>query len=333
MPTKQHAHNFNDLTGNQYGNLTVIKYLGHKNGQSRWLCRCICGNEVERLGVSLKNGTSSCGCEKKKELIGRRFGKLTVISYDEEGSKGATKWVCRCDCGTIKSIKRQSLVDGVTVSCGCKKRNDLDGKRFGRLLVIERAGQNKWKCKCDCGNEVTVLGSNLTRGNSTSCGCYANELNSIRSTTHGDSKKDSKYHRLYKIWTGMKTRCYNSHTKQYKYYGKNGIKLCDDWLAYSNFKQWSIENGYNDSLTIDRIDINGNYCPENCRWATKKEQANNKSTSVFLTVCGKTKTVNEWAKEIGVNQSTISWRHRNGWTDIECLYGKNCAKMNEKLDE
>lgn len=314
MPDKKHAHNFNDLTGKQYGNLTVIKYLGNKNGQSRWLCRCICGNEVERLGVSLKSGASSCGCEKKNELIGKRFGKLTVIAYDEEGSKGATKWICRCDCGTIKSIKRQSLVEGKTVSCGCKKRNDLHGKKFGRLLVVERAGKNKWKCKCDCGNEVIVLGSNLTRGNSTSCGCFAKELISQKSKTHGMSDT-----RIYKIWTGIKQRCSNPNVSAYKYYGAKGIFLCKEWEDFLSFEHWSMENGYTDELSIDRIDPQKWYSPENCRWVTLEEQKRNMTTNVVISCDGETHIVAEWARILNINPSTLCYRKRNGWDDERCI--------------
>lgn len=321
MPQKNHSHNFNDLTGNRYGKLVVIKYLGSKNGQSKWLCHCDCGNNVERLGVSLKNGASSCGCEKKTELLGKRFGKLTVIGYDDSSTTVYSKWICKCDCGNIKSIRRQSLVENKTVSCGCKNKIDLVGKKFGRLTVKERIGPNKWKCKCECGNEIIALGSNLQRMNTSSCGCFAIELTSKRSKTHGSS-----YTRLYSIWTGMKQRCFNKKIKSYKYYGAKGIRVCDEWLDFSIFKQWSLSNGYTDELSIDRIDSNGDYCPENCRWVTLSEQKRNMSTNSFITYNNETHTVAEWARIVGMNDSSLSWRKRNGWTNKECIEGKTKLK-------
>lgn len=137
--------------------------------------------------------------------------------------------------------------------------------------------------------------------------------------------KHGKYHtRLYRIYSNMKKRCYNSNMINYKNYGGRGIKVCNEWLDnFMTFYDWAMDNGYRDDLTIDRIDINGNYEPANCRWLTYKQQANNRRNNVYLTYDGKTQTMKEWADELNIPYSRINCRHRRGYTDKECLFGKS----------
>lgn len=258
-------------------------------------------------------------------IKGKKFGKLTALEYE-----GNSIWKCQCQCGEIRKVSGQALRGGKVISCGCNKRKNLVGQRFGKLLVLERIGFiNKYtyyKCKCDCGNIINAISSNLIRGTSNSCGCYARELTSKRSITHNMSNT-----RLYRIWEGMKQRCCNPNVRAYKYYGKNNIKVCDEWLDFEEFMQWSLNNGYSDNLTIDRIDIRKDYCPENCRWASKMTQANNTSTNVFLTIDNVTDTIANWSKKTGINASTISWRHNHGWSEKDCVQLKpNYLKRNQK---
>ena len=132
--------------------------------------------------------------------------------------------------------------------------------------------------------------------------------------------------RLYNIWANMKARCRNERNPEYKRYGERNIKICEDWLTYSNFRQWAISNGYNEKLSIDRIDNNGDYCPENCRWTTPKEQANNTRKTRFITIGDKTHSVSEWSRILGIKQSTLNMRlNKYGWSEEKALT-KEAAK-------
>ena len=195
---------------------------------------------------------------------------------------------------------------------------NLTGQKFGRLLVLERTKNNsrnhaQWICQCDCGNTVTVTCASLRSGNTKSCGCTRKEKLSAFRTKH--KKSETK---IYKKWSSMIGRCYCKGATRYENYGGRGIKVCDEWLHnFQAFYEWAMANGYSDDLTLDRKDVNGNYCPENCRWATQKEQANNRRNNHYLTYNGETHTITKWAEIKGLNPNTLKSRIYYLHWDIE----------------
>lgn len=205
-----------------------------------------------------------------------------------------------------------------------KVKEDLTGKQFGTLTVLEQVedyispqgrAYARWKCLCECGNEIFSITSNLKSGNTISCGCI---------------RTKNKNTRLYRIWSGMKSRCYNPNATHYNEYGGRGIIICEEWKNnFLVFKEWAIKNGYSDELTIDRKDNNGNYCPSNCQWITMKKQSNNRRNNFVIEYNGEKHTLSEWSDITGIKVITL-WDRINllGWTIERTLTTKNA---NEKI--
>lgn len=195
------------------------------------------------------------------------------------------------------------------------KLRDLTGQRFERLFVVKEQGRNKqgkamWLCKCDCGNEKVIYSNNLLSGNTLSCGCLHKEKLSAISSTHKKCRT-----RLYKTWANMKSRCNNSKASNYAYYGDKGIGICNAWSTdFMGFYNWAIGNGYLDDLTIDRIEVDGNYEPSNCRWATMQEQDNNKTSNQVVTYEGKAMTIAQWSRNTGISYYALIQRLHLGWS-------------------
>lgn len=196
-----------------------------------------------------------------------------------------------------------------------------EGERFGRLKVtgsreLRKSGNKKLlyhECICDCGKVVWVRGSNLRNGSIVSCGCYGKEQRKQSVYKHGESKS-----RLYRIWNNMRTRCNKPYSDSYKNYGERGISVCKEWDntndGFQNFYKWSMSNGYSDKLTIDRIDVNGNYEPSNCRWTTQYTQCRNKRTNHYLMVNGERKIITDVATENGLKTNTLQGRLDRGYS-------------------
>lgn len=276
---------------------------------------------------------------KGDDIIGEKFNHLTVL--ERIGSKKFPKggsvsvYKCRCDCGNIIEATRNDLMYDNKKSCGCmnpSKFQDLTGKKFGRLTVIKKDhlgshGDTMWLCKYDCGNTKVISGHSLRMGRTLSCGCYNKEL----ITTHGESKT-----RLYGVWIGMKTRCYNKNSNNYSLYGGRGIKICDEWQKFENFRNWAMVNGYNPNAeygecTIDRINKNGNYEPSNCRFVSMGIQDLNRRSNIdfrdpdnkYISKLGDGYVrMSEVARQNNIPYSTIYGRYKTGKYDIDDIFSK-----------
>lgn len=197
---------------------------------------------------------------------------------------------------------------------------DMKGQRFGRWMVIDRAdnlnGRTMWHCRCDCGTEKDVDAVNLRKGLTLSCGCLLSEKMADKQRTHGKRRS-----RLYNVWSNMKRRCYDEQNISYPYYGGRGITVCDEWVGadgFQHFWDWSYANGYDETApkgecTLDRIDVNGNYEPSNCRWTDSFGQMRNRTNNRRITIQGITKTLSEWAELYGISESLASDRLNRGW--------------------
>jgi hypothetical protein len=208
------------------------------------------------------------------------------------------------------------IVNGIAID------RTVEGCSFGRLLVIGAAFRTRrsgsrtdWQvvASCDCGAVDCYYLRNLTTGMTTSCGCTQKERTRQASLKHG-MRKDP----LYAVWNAMRDRCHNPNNGAYGRYGGRGIKVCERWEQFENF---FADMGQRPSPqhSIDRIDNNGDYCPENCRWATRNEQGKNKRNNILLTIDGETRHYTEWADLFGISRSTVLKRIRKGWPDKDCL--------------
>lgn len=215
-----------------------------------------------------------------------------------------------------------------------QKLIDMTNERYGRLVVLKRADHNTnsnkplWVCKCDCGNIIETTRRRLVNGMTKSCGCYRIEFSRKQHTTHGLSKTSNKNNRLYGIWSGVKDRCCNPNSKYWKRYGNRGITICDEWLSdFVTFYEWAISNGYSESLTLDRIDNDKGYSPDNCRWATYSTQENNRSNNVLFNIDDHIYTLAQLAKM----ENATRWQIENKYKEYR-YHGKRNSSATETGD-
>lgn len=197
---------------------------------------------------------------------------------------------------------------------------DLTGMRFGRYVVVERVYDGKrrprWHVHCDCGTDRVVYGSSLLAGRSTSCGCFAKEnMSRIRKTHGGWADNDP----LFNVWISMRKRCSpsNKDNPRYKYYAGRGITVCNEWQDFTQFRDWALESGYRHGLSIDRIDGDKGYSPENCRWATNKQQQNNRSCTLMYELNGEVHTLKEWSELYNISYDKLWKRIRKFGYSLE----------------
>ena len=274
------------------------------------------------------------------DLTGKKFGRLTVIgmadSIKRPNGKRMGVCLCVCDCGNKLEVPSCALKSGNTKSCGCLKKEkirahtDLIGMKFGKLRVIKysHSKYNKktqnykyyYVCKCDCGSTVIKQSTYLKYRKDQSCGC--NRLNKIRLFNKKNKVKHGMRNtRIYRIWQAMKGRCKYPGVHGYENYGGRGIKVCEEWAtSFENFLSWSYSHGYDNTLSIDRIDVNGNYEPNNCRWVNNETQCNNKRNTKYITYKGKTQSLHLWCKELNLDHNFISRRLRNKSWSIERIF-------------
>ncbi len=198
------------------------------------------------------------------------------------------------------------------------KTRDIAGQKFGNLTAVRFdhrdehtvGGQHYWLFRCDCGNEIVLRKSAVTSGNTKRCFCCAAQRSAEASTVHGGVGT-----RLYREWAGIVQRCTNPKDTSWGRYGAKGVTVCNEWRSFPAFRKWAYANGYNDSLTIDRVNPNGNYDPSNCRWASVREQANNKQGTLWIEYSGERLQLSYWADRLGINYHTLYDRlYLHGWS-------------------
>lgn len=204
------------------------------------------------------------------------------------------------------------------------------GERYGLWTVLQPLGKiKKWgnhyyECKCDCGTVQAISATNLVNGRSNACKSAVHMQG--RNKTHG-----MRYTKIYACWKNMKIRCSNPDAQNYYLYGGRGITVCERWLtSFENFYE-DMKEGHHDSLSLERIDVNGNYCKENCRWVTMADQCKNKRNTAYITYKGVTKRAHDWAELIGANPKSLSRRVYLGWSPEECLFGKQYEKIKKLI--
>jgi len=205
--------------------------------------------------------------------------------------------------------------------------SDLTGQKYNHLTAVELVSRKppRWRCLCDCGTYTTVLSSNLKSGKVKSCGCIHHRGN----PTHGLSGT-----RLYRIYKKIIRRCYCESEPAFPNYGGRGIKVCEEWRdSVESFYEWAMKNGYSESLTIDRIDNDGDYSPQNCRWANAKEQSNNRRSNREFTIGGEQKDLTQWCEEYGVSYTTVHARITRGWDIIDALTYKGDARKRKQKEK
>ena len=353
-------HRCIDYSGEEINGIKLLRWIGKDKGNcSVYECRCHCGNLFTATLTDLRQSkVKSCGCLKYRRIddhyltyIGKKINRLKIIGFFREEKPPRTYgyFRCICDCGKQVSMRACDVIYERVLSCGCEKERKKDiermshiGEVHNHLKIIDYVKKEEcgimrkfYKCECTCGNIVDIRCHFVLNGQNVSCGCCNN---------NGNYKvKGLSNTPLYKVWAAMKDRCYNPNNQNYHSYGGRGIRICDDWLIYNsktktndgflNFYNWAMNNGYSKGLSIDRIDVDGNYDPNNCQWTTMNKQGKNRRNSKYITYTQYFEMVDAkpisytlplliWSKITGLSKSTITKRlveDREKWTVEQAL--------------
>jgi len=312
--------------------ILITKKEDYENYKTLLQVECACGElfpvRFEKFLHRNKRQCNACGNgrPKYKDITGQKYNHLTAIELDKnktleykEKGQHTTYWLANCDCGNpdLVSVSYGSLTSGGVKSCGCIHTLSLEGQKFGKITVLDYAysknGHTFWNCKCECGKETIIMGTLLNTGKTKSCGCLIAETQ----TTHGLSG-----HPLYYVYYTMRQRCYKPNCEDYYLYGGKGVSICEEWSGINGvveFYNWAINSGYKKGLEIDRIDNDGNYEPDNCRWVNDIEQANNTRKNIMITLNNETKTFMEWCRYYDKNHEAVYGRLNNGWDILEAF--------------
>lgn len=279
-----------------------------------------------------------------EDLTGNRYGRLVVQGIHDRKS-GKIRWSCLCDCGNVIPVYKHTLLrdNGTIKSCGCvyvdELRNHIGEKKdFLEIVGVQQTGRKgRVLVNCVCGKQKSMQLSQFYNPKVHSCGCV------------GIAKgEDSPYYkhgmsrtRIFNVYRDMINRCYDPNDVSYIHYGARGITVCDEWLGDKGVKEfckWSYENRYDENAprgqcTLDRIDPNGNYCPENCRWVSMSVQANNKRNNNYYTIDGVTKTLSEWCREYGNLCVQSVYGRLNRGMDIKTALTKPMQKKVSEMTE
>ncbi|MBU3102951.1 hypothetical protein [Clostridium gasigenes] len=271
---------------------------------------------------------------KRLDLVGKIFGKLTVIKY-----LGKSKWLCKCICNDFVEVRADVLTRSLKTSCGCDsvKKINLNGKAFGRLIVIKLDHKNEngtyWLCKCECGNEKVIKGTSLLNKDkgTKSCGCLTKETCSKNLPAHRNASHRMSKTNFYGVWNTMVMRCTNPNSKSYERYGVKGILVCERWRAFQNFYD-DMFLTYKKGLSIDRINGSKGYYFENCRWVDSKVQANNTKSNHILKYKGISYTLSQASENFNIPYDTLKRRIYKGWSISEAIETTVINKVGETDD-
>lgn len=248
-----------------------------------------------------------------EDITGKRYGRWVVLGRGPSNNSRSRRWLVKCDCGTERILVGSALIAGRSNSCGCWTGKDITGKRYGSLLVVgrdlSRKGRAYWFVKCDCGEKRIVAGTALRQGNSKSCGCLRGGV-----ITHGKSNTPT-----YSVWAQMKKRCLNPNATAYKNYGGRGVTVCDRWRnSFENFLRDM--GGKPEGMGIERCDNEKEYSPENCTWATAREQNNNKRNNRHIIIYGVTYTIANASRQFNIPKDTLLYRINRGREPHDAIF-------------